>query len=405
MTRWPRASIAAIGHTPILPVMLVLLVTFWFSAGEIYAAATARPHHGETAAIVLGGLNFLFSCGLFFALARFDRQLRELRLPKQPQVRAAALGFIIGPILLAPCALVWWLNGGARDVLIIAMGLVAGMPAAFLAHSLSSVRHGTGGQRELTAMAPSALARAPKPWAAARIALGPPFSPAPWSKRLMQLAALGAVLSVAPIVVHFFEGSLKPGVFRGALHAAEFVGFFPAIALCWAWPLTRLAAILGPPSAEQAELALLPGLGGSRAQLRRLCLVGLGVPIGALGALLVLALGLAALEQRPHPIYAAMVLEFLLIQAVTFPMLFGQMNKPGQFSALKLTAGITSPSIAFTWVIWLSIWEGPDSPVLHTLRLLGCGLVLLSLAISSGYLVYSMRKFLRRPHLFVEMSS
>jgi hypothetical protein len=404
MSHWLRTSITTIGSTPNLLVVPLIMVCFWVAAADVYAAANMRPHHSETPAIVLAGVDFLFSCSLFFGLAKFNQQLRELRLPKRPQVLAAALALIVGPILLVPCALVWLSNGGTRDVLIIAMGSVAGMPAAFLGRLGFPTRQGTGVRCKVTPMAPPVPVRLPN-WVVVRMALGPPYSPASWTRRLIQVAAVGAALSAAPILVHLFGGSPKTGFFNGALHAAEFVGFLPAVAMCWAWPLTRLVGIFAPQSAAQTELALLPGLGDGRQQLRRLCGVGLGIPAGGLVALLALAMSLVALEQRPHVIYMKLALEFILIPQFTLPILIGQIVKPRRLAAWRLTALITSQSLAFTFLLWMPIWDAPDSGLAHQLRWLTVALVLAGLTIIVGYSIYSLRKFLQRPHPFVEISS
>jgi hypothetical protein len=237
------------------------------------------------------------------------------------------------------------------------------------------------------------------------MALGPPYSPASWTRRLIQLAAVGAALSAAPILVHLFGGSLKTGFFNGALHTAEFVGFVPAVVMCWAWPLTRLIGIFAPQSAAQTELALLPGLGDGRQQLRRLCGVGLGIPAVGLVALLSLAMSLVALEQRPHVFYMKLGLEFLLIPQFTLPILIGQIVKPRGLAAWRLTVMITSQSLAFTFLVWMPIWDAPDSGLVHLLRWLTVALVLAGLMILIGYAIYSLRKFLQRPHPFVEISS
>ncbi len=136
--------------------------------------------------------------------------------------------------------------------------------------------------------------------------------------------ALAPSVAGAPLLVLLYEASLQPRAFPYVLHATEFVGFLAAIGLCWVWPLSRLVAIFNPERGALTELALLPGFGSGRQQLRRLYLVALGLPFAGLILLLISALVLVTLQHLRNGVYLQLTLEFLFIPLITLPILIGQ---------------------------------------------------------------------------------
>ena len=143
------------------------------------------------------------------------------------------------------------------------------------------------------------------------MALGAPYAPESWTRRVLELALLCALLASAPLLVLHFQGSLSPRGFPLLLHVAELLSFVIALGVCWLWPLVRVVTLVTSQSGTLTELALLPGQGSGRQQLARLCLVALSIPTGALLLLLVLALGVITLEHQPHVIYVKVAVEFL----------------------------------------------------------------------------------------------
>ncbi len=407
MMRWLRLAGRAIDAMPILLVAPLLMFAAWAAAAEIYAVALQIPGHGESAAMVLVGLNVVCSWLLVFVLAALVHDMQELRLPQHRQVRAVGLTFIFGFIYVLPCALVWWLNGGARDVFMIGMGSVAGTAGALLWRLRSAAHNAQGARVGNVAAAPSVPVERPNPWRAVRVALGPPYAPASWKRRGVELVSLCAAGAGAPLLVLLYAGLLQPRAFPYVLRAMEFVGALVAIGLCWVWPLSRLVAIFNPERGALTELALLPGLGAGRQQLRRLVLVALGMPFGGLVLILISALVLVTLQRMPNGVYLKLSLDFLLIPLITLPIVIGQITKPQMPATWSVMVLMLSQTWTFSILVWSGIWDlgAAGSLIGRQLRLLVLGLVLAALMIVIGFSIYSLRKLLRRPHPFVEMSS
>lgn len=407
MMRWLRFAGAALYGTPVLAVTLVLMLGAWSSAAEVYTVAIQVPGHGEFAAIVLMGLNVVCSWLLVFNLLGLVHDLQELRLPQHRQLLAIGVSCSVGSVFVAPCAIVWSLHGGARDVLMIGMGSVAGSAGGLLWRLRSGARSTPVVRISTAAGVPSVPAQLPNPWRAVRVALGPPYAPASWHRRGIELVTGCAVVAAAPLLALLYEGSLQPRAFPYVLHAAQFVGFLSAIGLCWIWPLSRLVGIFNPERGALTELALLPGLGGGRQQLRRLCLVALGVPAVGLMLLLIGALMLVTLRHLPHVAYMQVGAQFLLIPLITLPILVSQIAKPGRSATWSVAVLMASQIWTFSILVWSGIWDAnvPDSSPLHMIRRLAVGLVLAALMTFMGFSIYSLRKLLKRPHPFVEISS
>jgi hypothetical protein len=389
MTYWVRPAAIAICGRP--TALLVLLMTFftWCAAAEIYWVALQVPHHGESAAVLIVGLDVVYSWLLVYMLLALLQGLEELRIPQLRPLRAAVLIFMLAFVFVAPCALMWWLGAAAWDVLFMAMGSVAGTAGARL------------NARTVTTSVP---AQFPKPWRAVRVALGAPYAPESWKRRVSELALLCAALAGAPLLVLFFEGSLSPRGLPILLHVAELVSFVIVIGLCWLWPLVRVVTLVTSQSGTLTELALLPGQGSGRQQLRRLCLVALSLPAGALLVLLVLALGLVALEHPPHAVYVKVALEFLLIPLLTLPALAGRLTKPRGANAWA--GAMVMFSQIWTWMIifWTTTpesWHGlPRIFLWVAIAVIAAGLIFLI-----GSTVHSVRKLLQRPHPYMEVCS
>lgn len=403
MTRWVRPAAVAILTTPILLVMLLLVVCLWASAAEIYWAVLQAPHHGETAAFVLAGVDVVYVWLLVFFLLVLLQALEELRIPRLRQLFATALLLILAFVFVAPCAIVWSLGGAAPDVFMIAIASVAGTAGALLWRLGHRARGAPDAGLNARTVTPSVAAQRPQPWRAVRLALGAPYAPASWKRRVMELALLCAVLAGAPLLVWCFESSLNPRGFRILLQVAEFMSFVIAIGLCWIWPLVRVVVLFTSRSGALTELALLPGQGSSRQQLRRLCLVALSVPAGALLVLLLLALGVVALDHPPQAAYVKVALEFLLIPLCTLPPLAGRLNKPHGPAAWG--GAIVMFSQTWTWfiVFWTAnpeSWHGlPD--LIHWLIL---AVIVVAVMVMVGLTVFSLRKLAQRPHPFLEVS-
>jgi hypothetical protein len=407
MMRWVRFAGGALLGTPVLAVTLVLMLGAWTSAAEIYAVVIPVPGHGELAAIVLMCLNVVCAWLLVFSLLGLVHDLQELRLPRHRQLLGLGVTLIFGSTLVAPCAFVWWLHGGARDAVMIGAGSVAGATGALLWRLLSRVRNTPVLRISALTVVSSVPAQCPNSWRAVRVALGPPYAPASWQRRGFELASLCAVVAAAPLLALFYEGSLQPRAFPYVLHAAQFVGFLAAVGLCWIWPLSRLVAIFNPERGALTELALLPGLGGGRQQLRRLCLVALGVPTVGVMLLLIGALMVVTRQHLPHVVYIQVAAQFLFIPLITLPILISQMAKPGRSAARSVAVLMLSQIWTFSTLIWSGMWDAhvPDSSPLHMFRRLAVGLVLTALVVVVGFSVHSWRKLTRRPHPFVEISS
>ncbi len=410
MTHWVRPTAVAIGNKPVVLTMLLMAIFTWSAAAEIYWAALQVPHHGETASAVLAGLDVVYAWLLVFFLLGLLQDLEELRIPQLRPLWTAALVFILALVFVAPCALVWLLGGSAWDVVFMAIASVAGTVGALLWRSGARARQAAGARVNAGIVTVSLPAPHPhphphsQPWRAVRVALGAPYAPASWIRRVMELALLCAVLAGPPLLVLFFESSLSARGFPILLHIAEFMSFVIAIGLCWLGPLVRVVTLVTSQSGTLTELALLPGQGSGRQQLRRLCLVGLSLPAGALLVLLILALGLVALEHLPRAIYVKVALEFLLIPLLTLPALASRLTKG---RAPNAWAGATVMfSQIWTWLLifWTSTpenWHGfPRFFLWVAITVVAAGLVFLV-----GLTVHSLRKLLRRPHPYIEISS
>lgn len=388
MTPWLRPVAAAVYGKPVLLVMLVMTVCAWSAATEIYWAVLQAPHHGESAALGLMVMDLAYSCALAFFLLSLLQDLEELRLPQLRQLQAAALLLILTTAFLAPCAIVWSLGGPRRDVVMMVMGAMVGTGGARLWRCGSRTRNSTD---------------LPRPWRAVRLALGPPYATASWKRRVIELALLCAALGGAPMLVVIFRTSLNPLGFTLLLHIAQAVSFVIAIGLCWLWPLTRVVELFVSQGGALTELALLPGQGGSGQQLRRLCLVALSIPVAALLVLLALALGLAALEHLPRAVSLKVAVEFVLIPLFTLPVVAGRLTKP---AALHPWAGallMYSQTWWWFWIVWIL---PPESWHLLPAFFLWTVLVVIAIGLTFlvGLTVQSLRKLLRRPHPFVEIS-
>ena len=408
MRHWARVAAGEIFGTPVVLVTLMMMACVWYAAAGIYWVALQVPRHGEFGALMLLGANVLSSYVVVFVLAGLWRDLRELRLPRARPLRAGALAVILGVVFAAPCVLVWWLNGSDFDILMIGLGSVAGTTGALLWRFRSAARPAPGTRVSGAAFAPSLAPQRPAPWRAVRVALGPPYAPASWQRRVIELAAVCAVVAGAPALVVFYESSMRPRTFTVVLHASEFVGFLVAIGLCWAWPLSRLIAIFNPQRGALTELALLPGMGDGRQQLRRLYLVALGVPGAGLTVLLISALVLLTLQHQPDVAYLKLAMQFLMIPLVTLPILIGQIARshtPAQ--NWSVTVLMVSQIWTFSYLVWSGMWDvSPTDPaVAHTFRWVTVWVVLAGLTVIGGFSVHALRKLLRRPHPFVEVSS
>jgi len=381
----------------------LMLVGVWCGTAEIYSVVLQVPHHGDAAVVALAAVNALCAWGLMFGFLSLMHDLRELRIPLQRQVLGVVLACIIVVIFLAPCALVASLNGGWRDLAIVAMGSVAGTAAAFLRPWRSPTRTSSAIARGVDAARHPGPATRPTPWRALRTALGPPYAPASWRVRLIQLLSLAALVASAPLLVEMFRSYLSARAFTTALHIAQFAILMPAVALCWVWPLTRVIGLFMRPGGALTELALLPGLGSPRQQLRRLFGVALCAPTGALIALLITAVCIANLEHLPRAILIKLVVTFFLIPLISLPILAGQIVKPRVQNRWSGAALLSTQAWTFTFVLWTGSWDALAVIAPHW-RWLIVAVVGVALGFLVGMTLYLLRKLAQRPHPFVEAS-
>ncbi len=307
MTSWVRPTAAVIAGRPVVLVALIVTVCTWCAAAEIYWVALQGPHHGESAAAVLVGVDVLYSWLLVAGFLALVKDLKELRIPQLRSLLIISLLAVFVMVFLAPCVAVWLLGGPAGDVVFMAMGSVVGTAGPAVCQSGYRVRNARVAARNAgpaRLMTDSVRAPRPQAWRAVRVAFGAPYAPQSWTRRVIELALWCAVLAAAPLLVWSFESSLNPRGFRILLHVAELVSIVIAIASCWLWPLARVVTLVTSQSGTLTELALLPGQGSGRQQLRRLCLVALSIPSAALIVVLGLALGVVKLEHLPQAMYA-----------------------------------------------------------------------------------------------------
>jgi hypothetical protein len=406
MTSWVRPAATVISGNPVLLVALIMTVCTWCAAAEIYWVGLQGPHHGESAAAaaVLVGVDVVYSWLLVSFLLALTRDLREMRVPQLRPLLTTSLMFILVLVFLAPCAVVWLLGGPAWDVLCMALGSLLGTVGPAMWRSGLRARQAPVAPQYVRPVTDSIAAPRPRPWRAVRVALGAPYAPQSWKRRVIELALLCALLASAPLLVLHFQSSLSPRGFPILLNAAELVSFMIAIGLCWLWPLARVVTLVTSQSGTLTELALLPGQGSGRQQLRRLCLVALSIPTGALLALLVLALGVVALEHLPPVFYVKVGVEFLLIPLLTLPAMAGRLTKPRGLNAWGGAMLMFSQTWTWLLIFWTTTpenWHGaPRIFLWAAIAIIAVGLLFLV-----GLTVHSMRKLLRRPHPYMEVSA
>jgi hypothetical protein len=399
MKRWLRFAAAAINAQPVLLVLPLVMLCVWGFPAEFYAAMASAHYGGSFAVLGLVGFNVIGAWLLVVGLLRLAQDLADLRLPKQRQVLAGALTLVFGLNFVAPWTFVWAVSGNAHDIFMVELGSVVGTGAALLGRLRSQRRRPPAVLLATAAAAPTLPAQLPRPWRAVRVALGPPYAPASWLRRVSELALLGAILAGPPLLVLLLGSSLKPRTLTVLLHTAEFLGFLSAFVVSWVWPLTRVVAIFNLQNAAQTELALLPGLGTGRQQLRRMYLVALSIPAVSLVVLFGIALGLVALEHLPKIIYIKLAAQFLLAPLAAIAILAGQIANP-QPRSTGFTILMTFQIWTFTFALWAGTWDVRDSVAF---RWATAALVLVLLLIAMGMSLYSLRKLLRRPHPFVEL--
>jgi hypothetical protein len=406
MTSWMRPTAAVIAGRPVVLVALIVTVCTWCAAAEIYWVALQGPHHGESAAAVLVGVDVLYSWLLVAGFLALVKDLKELRIPQLRSLLIISLLAVFVMVFLAPCVAVWLLGGPAGDVVFMAMGSVVGTAGPAVCQSGYRVRNARVAARNAgpaRLMTDSVRAPRPQAWRAVRVAFGAPYAPESWTRRVIELALWCAVLAAAPLLVWSFESSLNPRGFRILLHVAELVSIVIAIASCWLWPLARVVTLVTSQSGTLTELALLPGQGSGRQQLRRLCLVALSIPSAALIVVLGLALGVVKLEHLPQAMYARVAAEFLLIPLLTLPALAGRLTKPPGPNAWAGAMVMFSQTWTWLLIFWTTTpetWHGaPPIFFWAAIAIIAVGLMFLI-----GMTINALRKLLRRPHPYMDVS-
>jgi len=400
--RWLRLGTAAICGRLYFTVLLLMLLAWWASCGEVYAALASAFGRNEVAALVLDAGNLCFGVWLCASYLRLAQDLQQLRLPQRRQVLAGALTFIVGLLGVLPCTLLAALHWAAGDVLRVALVL----PASFILARLWRVGLRTWPLLPHAAGAGAHPiphpARAVSPLRALRVVLGAPYAPASWSVRVLQLLGLTATLVAPALLVVAAGRPLNRIVFKLLLHSAEFVGYFGAIGVCWIWPLARAVTLFNPARGAVSELALLPGLGAGRARLLQLCLVMIGWPALGLLALTLIALGAVWWEGLPQATYWRVLIQSALIPLVTLPLVLGQMARPRAPVTWSVAALMLSQTFCFALATWSVSW---NILAIVSLRWLTIGVAAVVLSVMVGFSAHFYWILARRPHPFVEVSS
>jgi hypothetical protein len=392
MIRWLKSGAVAVCTTPRLPVVMILMAGFWAASAQIHSALIAASRGGEFVAVMLAILTLPFSCWLFANFLKLAHDLRELCVPKRRQLVAGALSLILVLTWGVPCGLLAWGHWAARELLVVALAMPAGLAVALLWRVF-------GHAAAVQAAAPADRRRA------LRIFLGPPYAPVSWRRRLIQVALVCAVLALPPVLVGVFGAGLSPRNFAVLLHAAELAGLFAATGLCWIWPLSRAVALFNSAPGTLSELALLPGLGDGRQRLRRLLLTAMGLPGAGLAMLLATGLAVSWRENLPDAILWKVVVEFLLILITTLPLMLGQIARPRAVGPWYLPLAMASQVWTFSLCLWMVPWEVlPLFMSLRWLAWLTIAVVSSGLAFVVGSAIHSVREISRRPQPFVEIS-
>lgn len=406
MTFWVRPTVAVIAGRPVVLVALIVTICTWCAAAEIYWVTLQGPHHSESAAAALVGVDVLYSWLLVAGFLSLVKDLKELRIPQLRSLLTASLLVVFVLVFLAPCIAVWLLGGPSGDVLFMAIGSVIGTAGPAVWQSGYRVHKAPAAVRNVKSASPttdSVPPPRPKPWRAVRVAFGAPYAPESWTRRLIELALVCVVLASAPLLVWFFESSLSPRGFPILLHVAELMSFVIAIALCWLWPLARVVTRVTSQSGTLTELALLPGQGSGRQQLRRMCLVALSIPTAALIVLLGLALAVVRFEHLPQATYVKVVAEFLLIPLLTLPAMAGRLTKPPGVNAWAGAMVMFSQTWTWLLIFWTTSpenWHGaPPIFFWAAMAVIAVGVMILI-----GMTISALRKLLRRPHPYMEVS-
>jgi hypothetical protein len=396
---WLLAS--AICGTPTLLVPLLMMLALWGSAAEVYSVAIQAPHPGAYAAGMMVAVNLTFSGWLFVNFLKLSHDLREWRIPGYRRLLGAALTFILGFTVVAPCGFALSLDGGTYDALAVGLGACAGMVAALLWRMQSEAVGAHHARWPAETIPRGKVARASTVWQALRTALGSPYAPVSWRRRALQLALLCCVLAGAPALVIVFGTSLGSRAFSTLLKVSEIAGLLGALVLCWIWPLSRAVALFNPKRGALTELAFLPGLGDGTQLRRRLYLAVMSFPAGSLTALLIIAESAAWIEQMPGDVYGKLALEFALIPLITAPALLGLMAQGRAMSGWSFAPLLISQVVGLTPLIWMS-----SSQVLLSAPFLwlGIAIVVFLLILTIGTSMYLLRKIAKRPHPFAEIS-
>jgi hypothetical protein len=179
-----------------------------------------------------------------------------------------------------------------------------------------------------------------------RTCLGPTYMPASIGRRsLRYLYEVG--LTALPLAVTLSRS-------RG-WHFGWRVTLLLLIVALWFNCDMRVAAVLHSASGEVAELALLPGLGQRRAQLRTLLRAALGTPLAVTAGIVILGIFALMAEQRP---LAASLTTLLwvacacLLAIASMLIVLARRPRPGLWVELLLMAALCA---ALVW------WMGGDA--------------------------------------------
>lgn len=393
MTRWLRSSAVAVCATQHALIAIILTFGLWAAAAELYSALIGQSHRAEFLALMLSIFTVPFSCWLFINFLQLAHDLHELCVPRRRQLLAGALSFVLALMWVFPCALLALGHWAARDLLLVALGMPVGLALALL-------------WRVFDRRAAAHAAGLANPRRALRIVLGPPYTPVPWSTRVIQMVLVCAVVAIPPVLVGVFGGVLSRESFAVLMHAAELLGFLGAIGLCWIWPLSQAVALFNPAHGALSELALLPGLGAGRQRLWQLLLALVGVPAVGLGALLIMSLGVVWHEDLPNAIYWKVASEYFLILITSLLFVLGQIARPRTVGARFLPLLMFSQIWTYSLPLWMVPWHVLQLfMTLRWLAWLTIAIVLSGLVFVVCFATHSVREIFRRPHPFVEISS
>ena len=364
----------------------------------------------KVSAVIFAFAGFLLSWFMLNGLLGFARDAKNIRLPSHRGLLIGAVAVVLLLTLVGPCALVFTLHRNINQVLIISFGVGTGITGVLL----HSWRHRAAALlRNLisadTVLAPDSFvrwgsagtARGRASWAL-RTALGQPYAPSSWQRRVAELMVVFGALAVAPAI------SMVVGASRGrwslleAWHANWSWSIWAATMICGVWPLTRSQFLFASKRGSLVELALLPGLGNGTEQRRGLYRAILGWPLLLVGALMLVAVTSAHFDHAPPSVFVRLTLWFLVLGSIPLAAVQGSIAAPGARPMSLVILEVFVPILVYSPAAFNMVPFDSPSRSVGFLRWGFLGCLLIALMLSWGQIYYFWRKLAQRPHPFVE---